>query len=113
MNNVNDFLSKLNNVVWTEDTQRDKEIRGVLLGKEVQVTLRIKIDSMKGRREPFSLTMHIRIDGERAGFWGCCDIEEQMIMTEWFLKRGVEASNHEYEARRKKEDEIKAFFDKL
>ena len=46
MNNVNDFLAKLNNVVWTEDTRRDKEIRGVLLGKEVQVTLHIKIDSV-------------------------------------------------------------------
>ena len=46
MNNVNDFLAKLNNVVWTEDTRRDKEIRGVLLGKEVQVTLHIKIEKV-------------------------------------------------------------------
>jgi hypothetical protein len=113
MNNVNDFLAKLENVQWTEDTRRDKEIRGVLLGKDVRVTLDVKIDSMKGRREPFSLTMRIYIDDTLASMWGCCDLEEQMIMTEWFLKRGVEASNNEYEARQKKESEARAFFNMM
>ena len=118
MNNVKDFLSKLNEVVWTEDTSRDECIKGILRDGsnlvDVEVGLRTKINNMSGNRtRPFNLTMSVRIDGSRVASWGCEDIDEQLVMTEWFLKKGVEAHNFEMALEDKNEAKAKALFNSL
>tara|TARA_R100000353_G_C6502300_1_gene194490 strand:- start:1300 stop:1644 length:345 start_codon:yes stop_codon:yes gene_type:complete len=114
MNNVNDFLAKLDKAVWTEDVKRDEVIRGVLMGKDVEVSLQTKINNTRGNRvTPIHLVMYVRIGGVMAGHWGCMDIEEQLIMTEWFILRGVMASDYEFDKRIKNEREAKAFFEML
>ena len=118
MNNVKEFLSKLDNVVWTEDTRRDECIKGILRDGsslvDVEVSLRTKINNMSGNRTmPFNLTMYVRINDSMVGFWGCEDIEAQLVMTEWFLKRGVEAHNFEMTQRDRKEDKAEALFNSL
>lgn len=118
MNNVKEFLSKLNEVVWTEDTSRDECIKGILRDgsslADVEVSLRTKINNMSGNRTmPFNLTMYVSIDDSMVGFWGCEDIEAQLVMTEWFLKRGVEAHNFEMAQRDKNEAKAKALFNSL
>lgn len=118
MNNVKEFLSKLNEVVWTEDVRRDECIKGILRDGsslvDVEVSLRTKINNMSGNRAmPFNLTMYVRIDGSRVGFWGCEDTEAQLVMTEWFLKRGVEAHNFEMALEDKNEAKARAIFNSL
>jgi hypothetical protein len=118
MNTVTEFLSKLDNVVWTEDTRRDECIKGILRDGsslvDVEVSLRTKINNMSGNRTmPFDLTMYVRINDSMVGFWGCEDIEAQLVMTEWFLKRGVEAHNFEMTQRDKNEAKAEALFNSL
>ena len=121
MNNVKEFLSKLNEVVWTEGSERD-DCRGIIKGilrdgsdlVDVEVSLRTKINNMSGDRTmPFNLTMYVKINDSMVGFWGCEDIEAQLVMTEWFLKRGVEAHNFEWRQRDRKEDKAKDLFNSL
>tara|TARA_R100000278_G_scaffold62914_1_gene50883 strand:- start:2446 stop:2802 length:357 start_codon:yes stop_codon:yes gene_type:complete len=111
MNNVREFLSKLNEVVWTEDVKRDERIKGILSDGssivDVEVSLRTKINNRGGERTmPFNLTMHVSINECVVYSWGCEDIEAQLVMTEWFLKRGVEA--HDFEMAQKDRNEAKA-----
>ncbi len=118
MNTVTEFLSKLDEVVWTEDTRRDECIKGILRDGsdlvDVEVSLRTKINSIGGERTmPLNLTMHVRVNECVVGFWGCEDIEAQLVMTEWFLKRGVEAHNFEMTQRDKDEAKAKALFNSL
>ena len=118
MNNVKEFLSKLNEVVWTEDVRRDECIKGILRDGsnlvDVEVSLRTKINNRGGERTmPFNLMMSVRIDGSRVAFWGCEDIESQLVMTEWFLKRGVEAHNFEMALEDKNEAKAKALVNSL
>lgn len=118
MNTVQEFLNTLNEVVWTEDTRRDECIKGILRDgsslADVEVSLRTKINNMSGNRTmPFNLTMQVRINECVVGFWGCEDIEAQLVMTEWFLKRGVEAHNFEMAQRDRNEAKAKALFNSL
>lgn len=118
MNTVQEFLSKLDEVVWTEDTSRDECIKGILRDGsslvDVEVSLRTKINNMSGNRTmPFNLTMYVRIDGSRVAFWGCEDIESQLVMTEWFLKKGSEAHKFEMALEDKNEAKAKALFNSL
>tara|TARA_R110000796_G_scaffold43603_4_gene107074 strand:- start:637 stop:993 length:357 start_codon:yes stop_codon:yes gene_type:complete len=118
MNNVTEFLSKLDEVVWTKDVSRDECIKGILRDGsslvDVEVTLHTKINNMSGNRTmPFNLNMYVNIDGSRVSFWGCEDIEAQLVMTEWFLKRGVEAHRFEMTLKDNSEAKAKALFNSL
>ena len=158
MNNVTEFLSKLDEVVWTKDVSRDECIKGILrdgsslvdvevtlhtkievvwtkdvsrdecikgilrdgIGSksnglvDVEVNIRTTINNLSGNRTmPFNLNMYVNIDGSRVSFWGCEDIEAQLVMTEWFLKRGVEAHRFEMTLKDNSEAKAKALFNSL
>tara|TARA_R110002124_G_scaffold68653_1_gene185434 strand:+ start:4263 stop:4619 length:357 start_codon:yes stop_codon:yes gene_type:complete len=118
MNNVKEFLSKLDEVVWTEDVRTDECIKGILRDGsslvDVEVTLRSCINNMSGNRTmPFNLTMYVNIDGSMVSFWGCEDIEAQLVMTEWFLKRGVEAHRFEMTLKDNSKNKAQALFNSL
>ena len=118
MNNVTEFLSKLDEVLWTEEVKRDEVIKGILRDGsglvDVEVSIRAKLNNISGNRTmPFNLTMYVRVDGARVGFWGCEDIEAQLVMTEWFLKRGVEAHNFNMLQEDRTEAKAKALFNSL
>ncbi len=125
MNNVKEFLSKLNEVVWTEEVRRDECIKGILRDGsnlvDVEVNIRMKINRQgvgfikkEDRRVmPFSLTMHVKIDGSRVAFWGCEDINEQLVMTEWLLRKGSEAYSFKTTLEDKNEAKANLIFNNL
>jgi len=118
MNNVKDFLNKLNEVVWTEEVNRAHNLKGILRDGsnlvDVDVSIRIEINNMSGNRTmPFTLTMYVRIDGSRVAFWGCEDINEQLVMTEWLMKKGSEAHKFQMDLEDKNEAKANLIFHNL
>ena len=86
MNNVNDFLAKLENVQWTSVDRKDV-IRGKdRIGQEVSISVGMKMNNLIGLPNEIStdMTACVKIDDVTACRWTCESYEEQEALVKWF-----------------------------
>ncbi|MCP4612076.1 MAG: hypothetical protein GY845_25545 [Planctomycetes bacterium] len=86
MNNVNDFLARLDNVVWTSTDLQDV-IRGKdRIGQEISISVGIKMNSLIGLPTELAtdMTACVKMEGVTACRWTCESYEEQEDLVKWF-----------------------------
>ena len=91
MNNVNDFLARLDNVVWTS-IDRNDVIRGTdFKGQEISISVGMKMNSLVGLPNQLAIDMTacVKMDGVTACRWTCETNDEQMNLTIWFKRTGA------------------------
>jgi len=101
LNNVQQFLDKLNKANFTEI--KDKKLIGKVLGNDIVVGYNIEIDgSLIGNEFPIQVVLHVRINGEYAATWGCIDNAENAKVLRWFCKIKIQIRESERELENRK-----------
>ena len=100
MKNLNDFLAKIDKVDYTI-TDNEKSIKGLYLGKDFEVSYRLKIH-YDWDGYPIQVIISVRMDGEHIQTWGCCDNEDNAVALHWFER----IRNQIRKDKRKKEIEL-------
>ena len=115
MNNVNDFLSKLNNVVWTSIDRNDVIIGKDKIGKEISISVGMKMNSLVGLPNQLAIDMTacVKMEGITACRWTCETNDEQMHLVTWFKRTGARALKNEMRMDDLDRATAKMKFDKL
>tara|TARA_R110002020_G_scaffold393965_3_gene604051 strand:- start:2431 stop:2883 length:453 start_codon:yes stop_codon:yes gene_type:complete len=107
MNTVQDFLLKLDNVLWTS-ADRDvltgtyNHIVGAGIHKiDVELSYRLKLSTFKveNGHMPIGCTIYLKMDGEQVAFWGIEDNEQLGEFVNWFNVRESLAYQNERKVR--------------
>ena len=91
MNNVNDFLARLDKVVWTS-IDRNDVIRGKdRIGQEISISVGMKMNSLMGLPNELStdMTACVKMEGVTACRWTCESYAEQEDLVKWFKRTGA------------------------
>ncbi len=91
MSKLNDFLARLDKVVWTS-IDRNDVIRGKdRIGQEISISVGMKMNSLIGLPNELStdMTACVKMEGVTACRWTCESYAEQEDLVTWFKHTGA------------------------
>lgn len=110
MENLTQFISKLDKVVYT--SVDGKTMEGELRGQKVAVSIELKMDGFGGTM-PIQAVMRVRINEQHAGTWGSTCEEDNKEMVTWFVRTSAVAERLRYEQESFDQKQAKSLFASL
>ena len=112
--NLEQLLSSMKYVQWTNVVELGESIEGLIDDYIViKAEIQTRINRSVNRETAYNTTLVIRVRGAVVMTWGCVDHNEQMQLTEWFVKAEAEAERLEWAEKRENEQSGIDAFDRF